>query len=501
MPQFDFSEFSRQSPKGIIVNYFVILFRVLKASWALLLLLLTRDEINWNLISMGVGAILVFVLIIAALQFWFFTFKIEGDQFLVKKGVIKKSNLSIAFERIQNINFKQNIVQQVINVTQVEIETAGAKTAEVSIKALSREQAEAMKAFIMSHQVESNHEAIETIDQTDSKPIVLLKIALSDLFKVSLTENHLRSLAILLSLFFSLGYQFEEIAERMELDTKLDTFLQENTTAVLGSIYLISMIVIFLLIVAVLVSTVRTFLTHFDLKVLIRNKALEISQGLLTKRNFILKKEKVQYIVISTNPLKRLLGIYNILFRQASSGGSDKTKKQKQIRIVGSKASQNEQLKTVLFDNKEAESLESHWPDKFYIVIMALRTSLFWACFNIFLYFNVEIFYVVLINAIGVPLAVGLIWLKYKKSYFKVDREMLIKSAGQIETHIIYFEFHKLQGLKVRQSIFQKRRGVVNLVLQTSSGKIQLPYIKEDQANHLYNYIIYKVETSRKKWI
>ena len=52
----------------------------------------------------------------AYLSYRNFKFKIVDHQFVLKKGIIKKSNTSIAFDRIQNINFKQNLIQQFINV-------------------------------------------------------------------------------------------------------------------------------------------------------------------------------------------------------------------------------------------------------------------------------------------------------------------------------------------------------------------------------------------------
>ena len=87
-------------------------------------------------ILLAIVAILLYILIRSVLLYLNFKFKIKDNAFILKQGILSKSNVSIPFEKIQNINFKQNFIQQLINVTQVEIETAGAKTVEISIKAL-----------------------------------------------------------------------------------------------------------------------------------------------------------------------------------------------------------------------------------------------------------------------------------------------------------------------------------------------------------------------------
>ena len=145
MSKFEFDSLARQSPKGIVINYFVILYKVFKSSWYIIPYLLTRKSVNLTvLIPIAIG-VAILILIIAVLQYLNFKFKIENDHFILHKGVFFKSKTSIPVERIQNVNFKQNIIHQIINVTQVEIQTAGSKGAEVSIKAISKERADALK--------------------------------------------------------------------------------------------------------------------------------------------------------------------------------------------------------------------------------------------------------------------------------------------------------------------------------------------------------------------
>ena len=73
--------------------------------------------------------------------------------------------------------------------------------------------------------------------------------------------------------------------------------------------------------------------------------------------------------------------------------------------------------------------------------------------------------------------------------------------SGHFSTEIIYFEIFKLQHIKMRQSIFQKRNNVTDIILQTASGKIKIPCVQKSLATELYNLMLYKTEISEKSWM
>ncbi len=49
----------------------------------------------------------------------------------------------------------------------------------------------------------------------------------------------------------------------------------------------------------------------------------------------------------------------------------------------------------------------------------------------------------------------------------------------------------------MKQTIFQERNKVADLVFQTASGKIKIPCIEKSEAIKIYNYTLFKVETSK----
>jgi putative membrane protein len=496
---FDFSTFSKQSVKGILVIYINQLYKTLRLSWVLVFLVVKDfskiQSLEAIYFYMAISVFLLFFFIKAYLMFKNFQFKVDEAHFILKQGILKKTITSIPFHRIQNINFKQNIIQQIIGVFEVSIETAGSSKTEIAIKALSFEKATALKEFILKNRITEQ----EIIEKEQLKPLV--KISILELFKVSLTENHLKNLFLFLALTLGLFNQLQQIFDGLGKTQDFDGFIESNTNVFSVSIFFIFFLVVTLTIIALISSFVRIFLNHFNLTAFLKKDAFEINQGLFTKKSIVLKKQKVQHITISTNPLKKLVGISFVTFKQAVSGKQNNKKKNKLIRIVGCKKEQIETIKSSLFSSKEVEKSNKQFPNAYYKRRIFIFTSLFIAfVYNglFLIYPHHEIFYSLILI---LPIIVFLIFKKVNKRFYKMSEEMLLIGKGVLETHITYLEIFKVQHIQLKQTIFQERSKVADLVLQTASGKIKIPCLQFQDAVKIYNHILYKVETSQASWM
>lgn len=493
----NFSEFSKQSPKGIIVLYFKQIYTTLKLFWILLFFAIKDfskfSKIGENYIYLGILVVLLFFLIRAFLIYKNFLFKIDNNHFILQQGIISKTNTSIPFHRIQNINFKQNLVQQIINVYEVSIETAGSTDTEIAIKALNFEDANNLKSVILDSK-EINESIVK---QSTEKPF--LKISILELFKVSLTENHLRNLFLFFAILLGFFQQIQQIADSFGETETLDGFIKDSTNAVSTSFILVFTLLVFLTITAFITSFVRIFLVHFNLSAYLKKDAFEINQGLFTKKSIILKKQKIQNITVSTNPLKRLIGISYITFKQAVSGKINQ-KNEKVIKIVGCKKNQVDDVKTNLYDFKDIEAQVKMYPDTYYKKRVYFFNLLFLVIIYVSIYIFTEPFFLYSLVLI-LPIYGFLIQKKIKKRFYKLNEEMIVVGNGMIETHHTYLELFKVQNIKLKQTIFQQRSNVTDLILQTASGKITVPCLSYSKAIEMYNHILYKVETSHKSWM
>lgn len=492
-----FNDFSKQSPKGILVIYAKLLFKAFKATWILLIIFIQRfSNLSENAISyiyIGIVVFLIFFLIRAYLIYKNFLFRITDSHFVLKEGVLKKKNTSVSFDRIQNINFKQNLIQQVINVYEVSIETAGSKDTEIAIKALTYDKAQALKEAL-------SHVKSTIQQQQVEEPKPLLKIGFKELLKVSLTENHLQNLLVFMALVFGALQQLDDVFKGVGKEDGLGDYLDVNPEEIFNSIFVVGVFVLLLLAIGVLSSFVRVLLFHFNLTLFIKDKSFDITQGLLTKKSIILSKGKVQSITVSTNPIKKILGISFVTFKQAVSG---KVKKQqnKLIRIVGCEIDQIKTIKELLYTNDSVNSETTFKPNMYYVFRMYFRSLFGIILLNCIIIFLIKDLTWLWINAAVIPLLILLIKLKFQKAFYQFNKDILLVGKGRVETHVTYLPFFKVQNIKLKQTIFQKRRKVVNLVLQTASGKITIPCVEKTRAIALYNYILYKVESNKESWM
>ncbi len=493
----DFSEFTRQSSKGIIVIYGNLLITIFKKTWVVFLLLITRiskfRHFDKTYFIVGVICLFVFLFIRSYVLFRNFQFKIEGDNFILKKGIFSKKNTSISLDRIQNINFSQNLIQQLINVYQVSIETAGSNKTEISIKALSLQDAKALKEKISSKDIQEKE-----LEQDSLKP--LLTIDAGSLLKVSFSENHLQSLLVFLGLLLGFYQQIEDVFKNFFEEDILKNYVKESKELVFGSFFLIVIVLFVLLIIAIASSFVRVFLFHFNLRFFMKNDAFEIKQGLTNKKMIVLKKGKVQSITISTNPLKKKLGISYVVFKQAVSG-KVKKKKEKLIKIVGCKELHLERIKESLFLKNELVNSKKEYPHSYFKFRIAFKSMLWILFINVFLLLFFNSLKTLYFNSIWIPLFLFIAYKKIKKTFFKISENLLLVGKGALETHFTYVEIFKIQNIKLRQTIFQKRRDIIDVVLQTAAGKIIIPCVPYHRAIDIYNYMLYKVEKSTKEWM
>lgn len=489
-------DFTRQSSKGILVIYMNLIYKFLKATWILLFLFI-KDFSKFNadkLFYIGLGSVflLLFLLIRSYLLYKNFVFKIDNEEFILKQGILKKTKTSISFDRIQNINLKQNLIQQLINVYEVSLETAGSNKTEISIKALTEENALYLKNSI-------GNVKKKIIEEETEKPLV--KIGVTDLLKVSLSENHIRSLLLLLALLLGLFQQLEQVFKSIGVRDSLDEAIDQGASVFLESVILFSILLGLLLVAAVISSFVRVFLVHFNLSLVVRNTFFEINQGLFTKKSIVLKKSKIQNFTISTNPIKRRLGISFITFKQAISGKVQSKKKDKLIRVVGCKDAEVKTISDFLIKTEAIGKTQKEFSDHYFKYRMLFQSSIFLLIINVLLFFSFHSYNALFSNLILVPLFLFLIHKKFKKRFFRIAENEIMVASGLIETHYTFFEMFKVQNVKMKQTIFQKRKEVADVILQSASGKISIPCLPKSRALEIYNLILFKVETDNRTWM
>ncbi len=497
MNKIDVSVPTRQSVRGLVLIFMFSVRQAVRMFWPLVLVYVVQNDFfkNKTIIVVGVVVILILLVIHTILFYLNFYFYIEKDEFILKKGYLRKKVLSIPLERIQSVNTKQNLIQQALNVVSLEIDTAGTVGKELKVHALELEFAKELQNHLRSAKKKTTSaENQEETETTEAQEQLILKLSPGDLLKIGISQNHLRAALIILAfggqLFQQIQDLFQDKAE--EYSNEFVGFLSNSGLA------LIIFMVIFFLIVSVFFSLARTLLKYFDFKLLKKEDNYRIEAGLINKRNVIVPHNKVQELNWETGPLKQLFGIYHLTFKQAISGQQNQ-QKQQAVDAPGCLDSHLNILKTDLFGKDELTNAQKIYSDNYYF----RRLWLFFGWIPVvvatpFLY-SEWLFWLGAI--LWLSLAAGYSYLILKKRYFRMNEEQIRISKGAISHKWKQMELFKIQSVQFRQTIFQKRRKLASLQLMNAAGTMTIPFIDEKLALKIYNYLLYHTEVSEKKWM
>lgn len=507
-----FKEPTLQSFRGIFVIFIADLIKRIKQNVYILALPFFSDKIRdyIHYFYLGIAVLVLIQLAFSYISYKRYKFRVDQHSFFLSQGIFNTSQIEIPFERIQNINIQQNIVQQILNVVGLEIETAGNDKAEVTIKALDKDDAEDLQEILTQQKIKQDQENTDlkdvfddktqasTTQHTNTTKDVLFKLKFIDLVKVGVSSNFLKGIGLI---FASLSYIYSSFGDL--LSQKFDTDIESQIETYLPS--LLSIIVGVILTVVVIgftITVVLTIVQYFDLKV-IKSKGNYIAQyGLFKRVNKLIKAKKTQVFEIETNPIRKLFKFSNVFISQASS---EELSAKNKIGIVGVSQSHIQLLFKVLFGISDFESIDFnviHTQFKRFTVY-SLRLLLIFA-----LLVFIQLYFIDLYTGLVIPgliilfsFFIYLVFCSTKKSYVGTSETLVKVGSGSIHTSTAFVEIFKIQSLAIKQNIYQKKIGLCNLVLYTASGSLKITYLNHAEAQSLANQILFKIESNLSEWM
>lgn len=290
-------------------------------------------------------------------------------------------------------------------------------------------------------------------------------------------------------------YQFENYLEEFGIRQQIEDSVKINNESLVAIVLTSLFFMILVLVFSIVFSILKTFIVNFNLEVIENKKTVEINKGLLNKVSLSLTPSRIQNLVIKTNRLKRYLGLHTLSVNQAMTS----KKQQKNFVIVALEQPQVTYLvERLLGDYKPAG--EKQKPLLYYKRVLALRTVPLILLTNIgaVLLFQSMFWWV---NLILIPFIVLFIHKSFQKAYYTISGEFITVGSGFIDTTTNILEIHKLQAIKFKQNIFQKRRKIASVAISTASKTVTIPYINEDDAKTINDFLLYKVESENRDWM
>jgi len=494
----NFSQPQKQSLLGVVVMFANTLQKSVRAFWPVLLIWLVKFEsLNKVMVFGGIAVVIVVIAIVSYLQYHFFTFHIdeETNEFIIQKGVLNRTKIAIQLHKIQQVNINQSLIQRLVDVHKLEIDTAGSDKKEASINAISHELATILKERLI------NHSAIEkpiSQEKATKELTSLLKISLISLIKIGFTSNYIKSFALLFVFFTTIMENLRQLPDN-DVISKDNIVNYFDKFSLYFSIGLGIGIVIALVLI---VNLVRTIIKYFDFTIQISKQSVLLSYGLLATKNTLLNPNKVQKITITQNFFQRKLNIITIGVHQASSD-AEKVKEKDQIEVPGCTQLESDGILKLLFDKlpQKGALFLPNWRklamNLFFLLVLPIVISLLVKLNIDFFTWNEWFIY----STIFTFFSGILIWFSYKNYKLFVSNDFIIKQNGAWDIDNAIVEPFKIQAIATQQFFWQKTTNIGSVTLSTAGGTISFSTANYSEIKKLVNYWLYQVETSDKNWM
>lgn len=499
--QHSFGTPQRQSLVGVVVMFTDTLQSTLRKLWPLLLVMVLRiNETNRLYIVLGVLGAALLLAIVAYLKYYNFTFFLDeaNDEFVIRKGILNKSRIAIPLDKIQKVNINQSVIQKIIGVHELEVDTAGSSKKEVAIKAITHENALILKKHLLESDksIPKDEFAIEKSTIEDEHPFI--EISFISLLKTGITSNYARSFALLFAFVITV---YQNIEEYIDITGYDDNPFGEYINAEVLLKFTI-FIILAILVVTLLINLTRTIVKYFNYKITKQQNSLLLSHGLLTTHNTILRPERVQIVTVGRNYFQKKMDIQDVKIRQASNQESAKEQHKLIMEIPGCNETEKDVLLNFLL-NKMPERGEMLKPSIRKVVVQVIKLLLiplsiyfltahflFKELYDYMLFLPLYIFFVTI-----------MIYFAYRNSRLFTNSEFIIKQSGAWDVDNDILAPHKIQAVSLKQYFWHKRSDVGMVTLYTAGGMIRFGLADYKKLKQLVNYWLYQVETTSKNWM
>lgn len=504
----DFNQPQRQSIAGVLIMFVFSLQGFVKAFWPILLLWIYKfnDANKSYLLIGGIVFFIAMVGLVSYLKYWNFTFYIdqENDEFIINEGVFNKTKTTIQLHKIQQVNINQSLLQKIVDVYELDVDTAGSNNKEVNIKAITYELALHLKGRLLENEgskefrEEDSANVVDTLsnENTAKNESTFIKISVVSLLKMGVTSNYIKSFFVLLAFFITVFDHIKQFTGRNILNGEnLEDYIEESTM-VTTFLSLFS----FVILAVILINLIKIVFTYFNYKITREKGSLLLSYGLLNTKSTIVKPSKVQMTSITQNFFQKKMKVLHLRINQATSG--EKENHKVAIEIPGCNEPEKEAILKLLF-NKIPEKgimLKPNYRKLGFTAFLTIGLPLLVFLFTRKLLIT-ELPQVDFLVFFGVVFLGTIQFFSFKNNRLFINKDFIILQNGAWDLTNRIIIPSKIQAITTSQLLWHKNSNIGSLTLHTAGGKINFQLGNFTAIQQYVNLWLYEIETSDSNWM
>ncbi|ATI58431.1 MULTISPECIES: PH domain-containing protein [Bacillus] len=436
----------------------------------------------WYLIPAAFGLLTVF----SAFEKWYYTtYWVENNVLHVKQGLFVKKESYLNKERVQTINTSSNVLYQMLGLKKIQIETAGGgDEAEVSLAGITVE--EATELIAMLNESASELKVEKTLEEVEVKEIITeekqareYKLTWKEILIASVTSGQF---GLLFSLIFFVYHQVDEYIPKW-IENSVKSYVMEHD--IYGWIFMIAI----LLVLSWIISTIGYALKHGDFTVNRRNDEVRISQGLLEKKELVLKLHRIQGITIKEGILRQPFGYCAVQVEVIQSKGTDDEKEKVTLHPIIRKDRVQQLLAHLQLPyelNANITSLPKAALRRYLIDSFIFFAMLAIPLTGISIYF--EKYYIMWAL---LPLAILIFTLGYatfKTNGYSVNGEQITLVYRSVGKYTGLIRRRHVQSMEKTQSYFQRRADLCTYKFSSASSSYKIEHTRVEDAERMQDW-------------
>ncbi|WP_243526343.1 PH domain-containing protein [Bacillus pseudomycoides] len=261
-----------------------------------------KDEREaWYWFPIFIVGFLLILAVFSLVKWYFKMYWVENNILHIKQGVFVKKESYLNKERVQTISTASNIIYQLFGLTKLKIETAGGGSEpEVTLAGIKEEQAKQLIALLNKVEDEKPVKEEESLRQDTNTTVY--QLTTKEILLASITSGQF---GLLFSGLFFLYTQFDNVLPKWLIE-EIEAYVKDN------SVYNLLYMGAILIVISWVISTIGYALKHANFTVQRNGNEIRISQGLLEKKEVVLKLHRIQALTMKEGILRQPFGYSSI---------------------------------------------------------------------------------------------------------------------------------------------------------------------------------------------
>lgn len=410
---------------------------------------------------------LIGIIIISFIGWYNNIFYFKESSIVLKKGVFSIAKREIPFEKVNTVDISQNIIQKILNLSQIKVDTGTVKTNKSEISLLLKSyRAREIKNILLN-----NIDNIIDIKENNN----VCKLSTKDLLIYSLTSNTiLNGIGVIFILYNFIDDYINQIF-------KIDLFSKLNISdfSFLRIIFALLVILCF----SVILAIIRSFIKYYNFKVYIEENKLNISYGLFNKKNYSFQIKKIKGLHVKQNLIMQLFNLRTIEIESIGYGDED-GEKAILFPIINENSQKDIINNFIPFLNFQGNIYKSEKTALLRFVFKKLVFVCIIICISI--YYSKYGYLSILL----IPIIFILGFMQFKNSAIGINNDLVYMSRNGFNKEQSIIKINAVQSIEISHSYFQNIKGLCNLKTNIFSNDFGNT-IKVRNLNHdLVNKII-----------